>query len=220
MATKGGRNGNGHGSNGRNGNGRHANGNGNGHGRVGLDGWSSARRRRRARLQRRGTQGLLIVGGLVGIGVLTAFIFTILGSIQVAATAYATVNRDLPSISQISTRETFKTAQIFDRKGTLLWELYDAEGGRRTVVPISEISQYLIDSTLAAEDATYYTNQGVDPKGIVRAMIQNFRADETVSGASTITQQLVRNVILDPQERIERSMSRKIREALLAYQVT
>jgi 1A family penicillin-binding protein len=88
------------------------------------------------------------------------------------------------------------------------------------VVQLNQISQYLVDATLAAEDANFYFNPGVDARGILRAMLQNFRADETISGASTITQQLVRGVILDPEERSQRTMSRKIREALLAYQVT
>ena len=230
MATNGGRyasgrNGNGHNGNGHsngNGNGKSRNGNGhhNGNGGSGPDGWTTARRRRRSRLKRRGAQGLLIVGGLAGIGLLGLFIFSVLGAIQVGTSVYTTVSRDLPSVNEINNRETFKTAQIFDRKGTLLYEFYDAEGGRRTVVPLSEISQQLIDATLAAEDANFYSNPGVDVKGIMRAVIQNAQADETVSGASTITQQLVRNVLLDPKERYERSMSRKIREALLAYQVT
>jgi 1A family penicillin-binding protein len=192
----------------------------NGQGGNGHNGWSAARRRRRARLKKRGAQGLLVVGGLAGIGFLSFFIFTVLGAMQLGTSTYARLNRDLPSINQISSRQTFKTAQIYDRKGTLLWEFYDAEGGRRTVVPLSEVSQHLIDASLAAEDANFYLNPGIDLRSIGRAMVQNIRADETVSGASTITQQLVRNVILTSEERSQRSVWRKLREALLAYQVT
>jgi 1A family penicillin-binding protein len=216
MAVNGGRY-----SNGSNGNGR-PNGSGNGHngnGRNG-NGWSAARRRRRARLRKRGAQGALIVGGLAGIGILSIVIFTILAAIQAGTSAYASVSRDLPSVNQISSRDTFKTAQIYDRKGTLLWEFYDAEGGRRTVVQLSDITQNLIDATLAAEDPTFYDNPGFDLKSIVRAMVQNYRADETVSGASTITQQLVRTIMLNPEERSQRTIARKLREALLAYQIT
>ncbi|MFN8523158.1 MAG: PBP1A family penicillin-binding protein [Chloroflexota bacterium] len=136
-----------------------------------------------------------------------------------ASTAWNRLNADLPSINQISGRETFKTAQVFDRNGTLLWEFFD-EGGRRTVVPLAEVSQYMIDAQLAAEDPNFYSNPGIDPRGIARAVYQNLMADEVISGASTITQQLVRNVLLSPDERYDRSMMRKVREALLAYQVT
>ena len=206
--------------NGPNGNGPNGGRSGRGNGESAGAAWRSAHRRKRQRIQRRGVQGLLIVAGLFGIGLLSAFIIFVLGGIQVAMTAYSSLNRGLPSIDQINQRASFKTVQVFDRKGTLLWEFYDAEGGRRTVVPLSDISQYLIDATLAAEDPNFYTNPGVDLRGIARAVIQNWQADETISGASTITQQLVRGVILDPRERTQRTLSRKVREAVLAYQVT
>jgi 1A family penicillin-binding protein len=225
MATTGGRNGNGQSGTGRGrgngsgGNGR-GNGNGNGNGRRGPGGWTIAQRRRRARLKKRGVQGLLIIGGLGAIGILSVFIFTVLATIQVGTSVYSAVSQDLPSVSEINNRQTFKTAQIYDRKGTLLYEFFAPDGGMRTVVPLSEISQQLIDATLAAEDANFYSNPGFDVRGILRAFVQNLQADETVSGASTITQQLVRGVLLDPNEAAQRSMSRKVREALLAYQVT
>lgn len=211
MANNGGRLYNGHHGNGGSGNGRP-----NGRGRL----TSNGSRRRRGNLKKRGTQGLLIGGGLAGIAVVTVFIVTILAAIQVGVGAYASLNRDLPSVNQISNRQSFKTAQIYDRKGTLLWEFYDVEGGRRTVVSLAEINQDLIDATLSAEDATFYSNPGFDLRSIGRAMIQNLQADDTVSGASTITQQLVRNVILEPKERSQRSLLRKTREALLAFQLT
>lgn len=194
------------------GNGHHANRRLNGHG------LRSPRRRRR--VARRGVQGLLLIGGVGTIGILAIVLFSILGAVQAAVAGYSALNQNLPSINQIDGRETFKTAQIFDRKGTLLWEFYDTEGGKRTVVPLSDVSQYLIDATLAAEDATFYANPGVEVRGIARAMWQNMTEQELVSGASTITQQLVRNVLLAPNERYDRSMSRKVKEALLAYQLT
>lgn len=203
------------------GNGNHGNGRGRGNGDGnGHSAWSTARRRRRARLQRRGIQGALVVGGLAAVGALTVVILSIIAGIQIAVAAYTSINRGLPSISELNERQTFKTAQIYDRKGNLLWEFYDAQGGRRTVVPLSQISQYLIDATLAAEDANFYSNPGVDLRSILRAIVQNIQADETISGASTITQQLARNVILTPEERSERSLYRKIREAVLAFQLT
>ncbi|MFN0074316.1 MAG: PBP1A family penicillin-binding protein [Chloroflexota bacterium] len=142
------------------------------------------------------------------------------GAISAVMAGYATLNQDLPALSTLDNRQTFKTAQIYDRKGKLLWEFYDREGGRRTVVPLSEVSQWLIDASLAAEDANFYSNPGIDPKGIARAVWQNVSEQELVSGASTITQQLVRHVFMTTEERFDRSMSRKVKEALLAYQLT
>jgi membrane peptidoglycan carboxypeptidase len=155
--------------------------------------------------------GLLVA--MVGFGFLGIFIL-----LQGAATGYAMLTRDLPSLSEISNHASFKTAQIFDRKGQLLWEFYDPDGGKRTVVPLSEISQNLIDGTLAAEDAFFYQHRGVDLRATIRsAFLTGSGTSQT--GASTITQQLVRNVILSPEERRQVTLARKAREIVLAYQL-
>jgi membrane peptidoglycan carboxypeptidase len=155
--------------------------------------------------------GLMVA--MIGFGFLGIFIL-----LQGAATGYAMLTRDLPSLSSISNHASFKTAQIFDRKGTLLWEFYDPDGGKRTVVPLSEISQNLIDSTLAAEDAFFYQHRGVDLRATIRsAFLTGSGTSQT--GASTITQQLVRNVILSPEERRQVTLTRKAREIILAYQL-
>jgi membrane peptidoglycan carboxypeptidase len=155
--------------------------------------------------------GLLVA--MIGIGFMGIFIL-----LQGAATGYAMLTRDLPSLSQISNHASFKTAQIFDRKGQLLWEFYDPDGGKRTVVPLSEISQHLIDATLAAEDAFFYQHRGVDLRATIRsAFLTGSGTSQT--GASTITQQLVRNVILSPEERRQITLNRKAREIILAYKL-
>src|SRR5256714_6989927 len=155
--------------------------------------------------------GLLVA--LIGMGFLGIFVL-----LQGAATGYAMLTRDLPSLSDISNHASFKTAQIFDRKGQLLCEFYDPDGGKRTVVPLSEISQNLIDATLAAEDAFFYEHRGVDLRATIRsAFLTGSGASQT--GASTITPQLVRNVILSPEERRQVTLTRKAREIILAYQL-
>jgi 1A family penicillin-binding protein len=182
------------------------------------------RARSRAKRQRQqprgGMRAAVVTLTVVGLGLLSLALLAVLGTMHLASSAYAAINRDLPSINQIASRETFKTAQLYDRKGRLLWEFFDPDSGRRTVVPLTEISQYLIDATLAAEDANFYSNPGIEPRGIVRALYQNFTEQEIVSGASTITQQLVKNVLIPEDERYQQTPSRKIREALLAYQIT
>src|SRR5947209_8515608 len=155
--------------------------------------------------------GLLVA--VMGLGLLGIFVL-----LQGAATGYAMLTRDLPSLSAISNHASFKTAQIFDRNGTLLWEFYDPDGGKRTVVPLDEISQNLIDATLAAEDAFFYQHRGVDLRATIRSAFVT-GSGSGVTGASTITQQLVRNVILSPEERQQVTITRKLREIILAYQL-
>src|SRR3989442_13505119 len=155
--------------------------------------------------------GLLVA--MIGVGLMGIFIL-----LQGAATGYAMLTRDLPSLSEISNHASFKTAQIFDRKGQLLWEFYDPDGGKRTVVPLNEISQNVIDATLAAEDAFFYQHRGVDLRATIRSALLT-GSGTTQTGASTITQQLVRNVILSPEERRQVTITRKLREIILAYQL-
>jgi membrane peptidoglycan carboxypeptidase len=155
--------------------------------------------------------GLLVA--MIGVGLVGIFVL-----LQGAATGYAMLTKDLPSLGEISNHASFKTAQIFDRKGQLLWEFYDPDGGKRTVIPLSEISQNLIDASLAAEDAFFYQHRGVDLRATLRsALLTGSGTSQT--GASTITQQLVRNVILSPEERRQVTLSRKAREIILAYQL-
>jgi 1A family penicillin-binding protein len=150
---------------------------------------------------------------------LTAAAFAGFTALSLAAQTYAQLTRDLPSPGQLATREMFQTAQIYDRNGELLHEFYDQQGGRRTLVTLREVSPWLIDATLAAEDANFYDNPGVDARSIIRAMWQNATHAGVVSGASTITQQLVRNVLLEPAERESQTLVRKFKEAVLAYHV-
>jgi penicillin-binding protein 1C len=133
---------------------------------------------------------------------------------------YRHYSRDLPDPAQIGRHRPAETGYIYARDGTLLYELIDPLSGRRTVVPFERIPRILIDATVAVEDAGFWTNPGVDLRGILRALILNYQAGEVVSGGSTITQQLVRNVLLSPDERDDLSLDRKLREAILAIEVS
>jgi 1A family penicillin-binding protein len=133
---------------------------------------------------------------------------------------YAWIAFRLPPAKELKARQLqFKTTQILDREGNLLWEIIDPTGGRRTDVPLEQISPYLIQATVATEDRFFYANVGIDPIAIIRAVFYNVSEGEVVSGASTITQQLARNVLLTPEERTEQSLSRKIKEAVLAIEI-
>lgn len=112
----------------------------------------------------------------------------------------------------------FLTSRVVDRNGTLLGEYWNE--GRRYWVPLHAIAQTAQQATVATEDKTFYTNPGVDWSGIVRAVTQNQEQGAIVSGASTITQQLARNIALPYERRIERSIDRKLEETSLAQQLT
>jgi 1A family penicillin-binding protein len=133
-----------------------------------------------------------------------------------AVAIYASYARELPDYTQLDRRRVFQTARILDRHGQLLGEFNDPEGGRRTLLPIDRIPQALRDATVAAEDANFYQHPGFDVVAILRALYQNVRGREIVSGASTITQQLIKNTLLTP----EQTPDRKIKEAILAWEVS
>jgi 1A family penicillin-binding protein len=153
------------------------------------------------------------------LALVTIVIFATSTAVSFAGGTYTQVTRDLPSAAQLTTRELFQTTKIYDRNGVLLDELYDQLGGRRTLIPLAEMSPWLVDATLAAEDANFYDNPGIDARSVGRALWQNVSQQGVVSGASTITQQLVRNALLPPEERQRQTMLRKFKEAVLAYRV-
>jgi penicillin-binding protein 1A len=116
---------------------------------------------------------------------------------------------DLPSVSELKTYHPAQVTRVLARDGTLLAELFQE---RRTVVSIKELPPHAKLAILAAEDANFYEHEGLNYFGIARAMVVNLRAGRTRQGGSTITQQVVKNMLLDS----ERTYSRKIKEALLA----
>jgi len=139
---------------------------------------------------------------------------------RIASAIYSYATRDLPPVDEVFSKSEFQSALIYDRKGRLLYEMFDPQGGRRTPVKLQDVPPVLIDATLATEDPNFYTNPGVDPLAILRALAQNVAHQRLESGASTITQQLVRNVLMTPQERQSQTIQRKVEEAILAYRVT
>ncbi len=163
------------------------------------------------------------LGCVARMTILAAFILTIIclcaGSFMIYE--YYTISQKLPSVDNLRERtSTFETTYIRDRDGNLLYEVLDPNAGRRTYVTLDKVSPYLLASVLATEDKNYYSHGGFDPIAILRAFWQNISSGETVSGASTITQQLVRMLFLSADERNQRTYMRKVREALLAAEAT
>jgi len=156
---------------------------------------------------------------LVTTFVVSAVLLAVFG-FGVASEMYSYATRDLPPVDEVFSKSVFQSTMIYDRKGRLLYEMFDPQGGRRTLVTLQDIPQSLTDATVSTEDGSFYTNPGVDPVAIVRASFEDAVHRQVVSGASTITQQLVRNVLMTPAERQSQSLSRKIEEAILAFRVS
>ncbi|HXQ33035.1 MAG TPA: transglycosylase domain-containing protein, partial [Anaerolineales bacterium] len=131
------------------------------------------------------------------------------------------IARTLPSVEDLQNRASqFETTRILDRNGNLLYEILDPNAGRRTYVTLDRISPALLAATIATEDKDFYNHPGFDPAAIIRALWDNYRTGGQGGGASTITQQLARALLLSPEERAQRTYSRKAREIILAAEIT
>ena len=118
---------------------------------------------------------------------------------------------NLPSPDKVVRREGFST-KILDRNGEVLYDIFTNE--KRTPVELEKVPEYLRQATIAIEDKNFYKHQGFDPTGIFRAIF-NIVFRKKLQGGSTLTQQLVKNVLLTS----ERTFSRKIKEFVLAIQI-
>jgi penicillin-binding protein 1C len=165
---------------------------------------------------------LKLAGGLLLAVVFLSLSVLLLGLGGVGA-VYAYYSQQLPSAEEIgqSTISSFKTTKIYDRSGEhLLYEVLPPEGGARTLVPLHQIPEHVRYATIALEDQSFYENPaGINVAGLARAAINNIRG-LPVQGGSSIAQQLIRNVVMTPEERYERSYARKIKEVILAFELT
>ena len=151
-------------------------------------------------------------------------VFTLaFGAVTSVAAVYSYFAQGLPDPSAIQTEQVkYETVKIYDRTGQhLLYESIDPRPfrGDRTYLPIDQIPEMVRNATIALEDRSFYSNIGVDVRGLGRAFLSNVRG-QNVQGASTITQQMVKMVLIDPRERYERSYARKIKEAIMAIEIT
>jgi penicillin-binding protein 1A len=119
---------------------------------------------------------------------------------------------DLPETSELKHYNPPQVTRILARDGTLLAELFVE---RRTLVTIADVPSVMKFAVLAAEDAAFYDHEGLNYFGILRALLVNLRSGRAQQGGSTITQQVVKNVLLTP----ERTFERKIRELILARRI-
>lgn len=145
------------------------------------------------------------------------------GMVAFGFTVYDTYARQLPDASVIEKQQDdFQTVRIFDRTGQhLLYESVDPRPfrGDRTFMPVAEMSPWAWKAAVALEDRNFFENPGVNVRGLFRALVSNLQGG-AVQGGSSITQQLVKNVVIPVEERAQQSYARKIKEVILALEVT
>ena len=125
---------------------------------------------------------------------------------------YRVFTADLPSIETLKDYRPQLVTEVFDDSGEQIGEFFFE---RRELVLLSDVPDVLRRAVIAAEDAKFYSHEGLDFMGILRALLKNLLAGEIVQGGSTITQQVVKSLLLTP----EKSYRRKAREAILAYRL-
>ena len=141
-----------------------------------------------------------LLGGLLG-GAGVAGIFYIYG-------------HDLPDIITREDYEPKELSRVYDSEGRLISEFY-RPGGRRTVIPIDELPDHVLHAFMAAEDASFMEHEGIDYWGMLRAFYYAIIHNRRLQGTSTITQQVVKNLVLAP----ERTVERKVKEIILAREL-
>ena len=186
------------------------------------------RRQRRRGLEQSGSARVLRVVVALLMVVVLAVAGLVISSVGSAAGVYAYFTRDLPALEGIEiAEENFETTKIYDRSGqNLLYEVIDPTGGDRTWVTLGEMPDHLICATVAIEDRNFWTNPGFNPRGIARAFWDNVRGKD-IQGGSSITQQLVKNTIIEWDRRVVgeegpewKDYERKITEGLLAIRAS
>ncbi|UCC63810.1 MAG: PBP1A family penicillin-binding protein [Anaerolineae bacterium] len=138
---------------------------------------------------------------------------------MIGLVAWGWLTADLPRSGDLPRHVAAPSTQILDRHGRLLYEVIDPARGRHEPVGLERIPRYLLQATVATEDANFYRHAGLDLRAILRALWINLRGGEVLSGGSTITQQLARNLLLSPEERAQRTLTRKLRESILAWRL-
>ena len=119
---------------------------------------------------------------------------------------------DLPSIETLKNYRPAAITKIFSEDGEIIAEFFME---KREVVSLDRIPHHLVLAFIAGEDARFFHHKGLDYVAIFRAFLRNIFSGDIVQGGSTITQQVVKSILLSP----EKSFTRKIREAILAFKI-
>ncbi|HBR17261.1 MAG TPA: penicillin-binding protein, partial [Deltaproteobacteria bacterium] len=141
--------------------------------------------------------------------IIAAIIF---GTVVFPSGIYLYFVSSLPPLTSLHDYNPNIITKVYSNDSQVIGEFYIE---RRIVVPFSKIPPHLVKAFLAAEDSAFYQHKGIDYRSILRAFYRNIEAGKIVQGGSTITQQVAKSFFLNP----ERNVSRKVKEALLAYRI-
>jgi penicillin-binding protein 1C len=159
----------------------------------------SSHRRKKARHVVKRILVLVVSVGLIVVGLVALWVATL----------------KMPDLTSFQNRKVTESTKIYDRTGTIL--LFDTgKDAKRTAVALEQISPFIQDATIAIEDSDFYTNIGVEPTSIIRAVLANIATGGYGQGASTITQQVVKNSLLTK----DKTITRKIKEWVIAVKLT
>ena len=187
-----------------------------------LPGITRTRKKSNAKLWR----WVIALSGVTMAGMTVAFVLFLVSTVAaVGATVdeYNDLKGELPDAAGIAV-DNPQTSRIFDRDGNLLQEIDDPDTGWRSFVPLDQISPYLINATVAAEDATFWGHFGIEPLALPRGVLISI-SGEGSSGGSTITQQLARGLFpdqvgFDPLDGLGADLyTRKVKEAMAAVEL-
>ncbi|HAT04028.1 MAG TPA: hypothetical protein DCS29_04640 [Candidatus Magasanikbacteria bacterium] len=167
--------------------------------------WTKVLKKTRGTIRRHNLKKPILIGGL------TLFVFGFLFT----TVLFAWASKDLPDPDKLTDRQIAQSTKIYDKTGEhLLYEIFADE--RRTIVELDNVPQQVIDGVIATEDTTFYEHHGIRPFSILRSILVGLFTNKRVgSGASTLTQQLVKNAILTT----ERSYVRKLKEVILTFRL-
>ena len=146
-------------------------------------------------------------GPLVSVPLLLLF-----GAVGLITATYFYFSKDLPDLRDLTGYQPVLVNEFYSSDGELI-----AQQGleKRVIVDLEKIPPHVVDAFIAVEDRRFYQHGGVDAKSVIRAIVQNLTRGRIVSGGSTITQQITKNLILGPQK----AYSRKVKEAILSYRI-
>ncbi|MQC48280.1 MAG: glycosyl transferase, partial [Chloroflexi bacterium] len=167
-----------------------------------------------------GVMGVLLLFSVAAAGVAGAGVIYAMGE-------YDAIADDVVPAEELIARFSRGGARIYDRHGELMYEFVDELSGLRRPIALSEISPWMLSATMSVEDPSFYENNGINVRGTFRAGVENFapfliggEGFLEGSGGSSITQQLARNVYMEREEREERSIARKLKEMVIAVELT
>ncbi|MDX9953495.1 MAG: transglycosylase domain-containing protein [Anaerolineae bacterium] len=179
----------------------------------------------RERRRVRSRTGINLVFRIIGVVIMVSLIASVVSvglTVGLAAAAYGTITEGLPTPDEVAAAsvQTFETTKIYDRTGQkLLYEVIDPNAGDRNWLAIGDIPDYVTCGTIAMEDRSFWTNPGFNARGLARAFVNNLQG-LPVQGASSITQQVVKNTVIPLEERYVQDYGRKLKEVLISVELT